>query len=217
MGHTRTRLVGLLVAVWIVVPVLLAVLRWPDYWEWIAPERTPMTWAQSVVLMLAGAGCLLTALVAGRAGERAGIWSLLGAGLLALGTDERFAFHESLGDDLFGSDGDSVPFLPWVAPGDFLLFVLAAVGLLLLVWVWWAVRADGAATVALAVGVVLSAGAVGMELIDSSTWSTAADRVHGSVQEVVELAGGLALLAMVALRLLGMLDAHLPGAEEEGE
>ena len=217
MRGARLRVVLGAVLVWALVPVVLAAAQWPSYWVWIAPELTPMTWVQSVALVLAAAGCAMVALVLGRAGGRRWIWPVLGAGFFALAIDERFALHERVRDGFLAPRGVSVPFLPWVAPGDFLIMAIALVGLVLLPSVWRAVRDDRPAAVVLVVGVVLAAVAVGMDSIDPSTWSVAAERVQQSLEEVIELGSGLALMTAVALRLLGLLDTHLSGpASTEG-
>lgn len=215
MGPRRWVVAGL-ATVWAVVPVLLAVGAWPRWWSWIAPEQTPMTWLQSVVLVLAAAGSLLLWHVLGRRGADRRAWLLLAAGFTALAFDERFAVHERIRDGVLAPRGVRVPVLPWVAPGDFLLLGVAVLGLLLLPVVWRAVRPDPGAARALAVGVALAVVAVAMDSIDPSTWSVGAERVQQSAEEVIELGSGLALLAAVVLRLLGVLDTLLdPAAARE--
>ena len=197
-----------LIALWAVVPLLLMAAQWPSWWSWIAPEQTPMTWLQSVVLVLAAAGSMLIAYILLLSGtRRATAWWVLAAGFGALAFDERFAIHERVRDRVLAPRGITVPFLPWVAPGDFLLVAVGLVGLTLLPTVWRAVRADPGARAALVVGVGLAVAAVAMDSIDPSTWTTEAERVQQTAEEMIELASGLALLAAVALRLLGLLDA----------
>jgi hypothetical protein len=206
--RARRRLVVALSAIWIMAPLLLMAARWPSWWSWIAPEQTPMTWLQSVVLVVAAAASLLVAYVLQLAGERkVTAWWVLAAGFGVLAFDERFAVHERVRDGVLAPRGVAVPFLPWVAAGDFLLLVAGLVGLALLPMVWRALRADRGALIALVVGVGLAVVAVGMDSIDPSTWTTQAERAEQTAEEVVELASGLALLAAVALRLLGLLDA----------
>lgn len=220
MSGTRTRLVLALTAVGVLAPLALAVARYPSWWAWIAMEATPMTWLQSVVLVVAAVGAGLVAHVlallhrpaAGPARSAARTWLLLAAGFGALAIDERFALHERLRDGVLAPRGITVPFLPWVAPGDFLILAVAAVGLAVLPMVWRAVRPDPAAGRALLLGVVLAAVAVASDSVDPSTWSVAGERVQQSLEEVVELASGLALLAAVWLRLLGLLEPVLATA-----
>jgi hypothetical protein len=192
-----------LLAAWLAVPLLLMAARWPSWWAWIAPEQTPMTWVQSVTLVLAAAGSLLVAHLR-RAG--ATVWWLMSAGFAVLAVDERFAVHERVRDGVLAPRGVRVPFLPWIAPGDFLLLLVGLVGLALLPVVWRAVRPDPGASVALIVGVGLAVIAVGMDSIDPSTWIVQAERVEQTAEEVIELGSGLALFAAVTLRLLGLLD-----------
>lgn len=198
-----------LTAVAVLTPPVLAAVRWPRWWTWIASEDTPMTWLQSVVLVLAAAGCALLVLVLRLAAARAGdirAWVLLSAGFAALAFDERFSVHERVRDGILAPRGIRIPLLTWVAPGDFLLLCVALVGLAALPIVWRAVRVDVGARTALAVGVALAAVAVSLDSIDPSTWSEGAERVQQSLEEVVELASALCFLAAVVLRLLTVLE-----------
>lgn len=206
----RKVLVVACAVLWVLAPVALAGARWPSWWAWIAPEQTPMTWLQSVVLILASAGCLLLVVVLGRSGApRVRIWLVFGAGLCLLALDERFAVHERVRDGYLAPRDVRVSFLPWVGPGDFLILGVAVVGLVALPFVWRAFAPDHAARAALVVGVVLAAVAVGADSIDPSRWSVGAERLEQTLEEVVELGSGLALACAVGLRLLGEL--HLLG------
>jgi hypothetical protein len=49
-------------------------------------------------------------------------------------------------------------------------------------------------------GVLLAVVAVGMDSIDPSTWGVSAERLEQSLEEVIELGSGLALLAAVLCR-----------------
>jgi hypothetical protein len=219
--RSRARLVLALTVVGLLAPVALAVARYPSWWAWIALESTPMTWLQSVALVVAAVGALLVAHVltllqratsATAAPSGARTWLLLAAGFGALAFDERFALHERVRDRILAPRGITVPFLPWVAPGDFLILAVAAVGLALLPMVWRAVRPDPAAGRALLLGVTLAVLAVASDSVDPSTWSVQGERIQQSLEEVVELASGLAFLAAVWLRLLGLLEPALAPA-----
>lgn len=210
MSAVRRRVVLALVLAAVAAPALLVAGGWPRWWLWIASEQTPMTWLQSVTLVLAGAAALLTSVVLGLAGVPARqrwVWGALGAGLGALALDERFALHERLRDGVLAPRGISVPLLTWVAPGDFVVMGIAVAGLLLLPRVWAAVATDPAARRALAVAVVLGLVAVGIDSVDPATWTVPQERLQQTCEEVVELASGLALLACTALRLLSAIAA----------
>jgi len=211
--RARRRLVIVAAAVALVAPALLAAARWPSWWTWIAPEQTPMTWLQSVTLVLAATGAVLIAHVVALGGtpRNAGALRLLAAGLAALAVDERFALHERLRDGVLAPRDVTVPFLPWVGPGDFLLLAVGLVGLAVLPLVWRAIGPDVGARRALLVGVALAAVAVGMDSIDPSLWTVSAERVQQTTEEIIELAGALALLCAVGLRLLGLLDTVAAG------
>ena len=210
-SRARQVLVVALVAAWLTLPPLLFVAQWPQWWSWIAPEQTPMTWLQSVVLVAAALGALLVAHLQHLTGERARAWWLMAAGFGALAVDERFALHERVRDGVLAPRGVTIPFLPWVAPGDFLVLLIGVVGLMLLPMVWHAVRDDAGARVALLLGVVLAVIAVGSDSIDPATWSVQEERVQQTAEEVIELGSALALLGCVGLRLLGLLGAAVKG------
>lgn len=210
MSSPRGRLVCSLAVVWLMVPAVLAAARWPRWWSWIAPESTPMTWLQSVVLVLAAAGSLMVAYVLRRATTAPALpWWLLAGGFSLLAMDERFSVHERVRDSILAPRGITMPFLPWVAPGDFLLMGVAVAGLVFLPMVWRAMTPAPLARRALLAGVLLALLAVGIDSIDPSTWSVGGERLQQSFEEVVELGSGLALLTSVLCRLLGLLDGHL--------
>ena len=217
LRRARRRTALGLVAAGVLAPAALAAARWPSYWLWIASEQTPMTWLQSVVLVLSAAAALTAGTVLGlrSASRRERLpWLVLTAGFLALAFDERFAIHERVRDTILAPRGVRVPFLPWVAPGDFLVMTVAVAGLVLLPLLLRALAPDHTARVLFLVGAGLACVAVGVDSIDPATWSIQAERLQQSLEEVVELAAGLCLLGAVVLRLLTMLaPAPLPAAE----
>jgi uncharacterized membrane protein YidH (DUF202 family) len=207
----RGLLVGLGVVA-VLAPLLLAAARWPRYWTWIASEQTPMTWLQSVVLVLASAAALLLAVLLRLRGDAAPArrpWQVLAVGFAALAVDERFALHERVRDGVLAPRGIRVPFLPWVAPGDFLVMGIAVTGLAVLPLVLRGLKGDRTARRLFLLGVGLAAVAVGTDSIDPATWSLEAERAQQSLEEVVELAAGLCLLGAVLLRLLSTLFAQV--------
>jgi hypothetical protein len=203
----RHIIVWIAVAVAVSAPLLLAAVRWPRWWTDIAPEQTPMTWLQSVVLVVAGLAAALAGIADNvRGGEHHRRWLILTAGLLTLAIDERFAIHERIRDGVLAPRGISIPFLPWVAPGDFLILGCAAIGLTLLPKIVPLLRPDPTATRALMLGVILAVIAVGTDSVDPATWTLAQERAQQSLEECIELASGLSLLAAILLRLLALMD-----------
>lgn len=210
------RITVLVAAITIVLaPTALALAQWPSWWEWIAKEQTPMTWLQSVVLVVAA---LLSALVgvavAARRAGPARPWLVLGAGLTVLALDERFALHERIRDRLLAPREISVPILSRVGPGDFLLMVVGLVGLVMLPVVLRGLATDRSARNAFVLGVLLSVVAVAMDSVDPAAMSLAAERLEQTAEESVELAAGVAFATALALRLLGLLDPVEPIAAD---
>lgn len=208
--RARTGLLGALLLTWLLVPGLLFAARYPTWWAWIAQEQVPMTWFQSVTLVVAGVLAALAWFVARLRDQRprAGL-AVLAVGFCVLAFDERFAIHERLRDGYLAPRDVRLPLLTWVAPGDFLLLIVGVVGLALLPLVVRSLRADRWATGLLVVGVALACVTVGMDSIDPHTWSVAAERVQQTLEEVIELGAGLAFLGAVVLHLLGQLTEHV--------
>lgn len=212
VARVRRGLLAGLGALAVLAPLLLAAVQWPRYWTWIASEQTPMTWLQSVVLVLASAAALLLAVLLRLRGDTTTErrpWQVLALGFAALAVDERFALHERVRDGVLAPRGISVPFLPWVAPGDFLVLVIGVVGLAVLPLVLRGLKGDLTARRLFLLGVGLAAVAVGADSIDPAAWSLETERVQQSLEEVVELAAGLCLLGAVLLRLLSTLFAQV--------
>jgi len=167
-----------------------------------------------VVLVLCAATCLLTAyLIRLASGPHTGVrrrdpvvaWGVLALGFAGLAFDERFSVHERIRDHILAPRGVRIPFLPWVAPGDFLLMLVAVAGLLVLPLVWRCFRGDRLAIALLGAGVLLALVAVGLDSIDPSSWTVGQERVQQSLEEVVELGSGLAFLGASVVRLLDLL------------
>lgn len=204
--RARVLLVLGLLVTWVSVPALLLAAQYPTWWVWIAQEQVPMTWFQSVTLVVAGVVAGLAWLVAWLAAlpHRLGL-AVLAVGFCGLAFDERFAIHERVRDGYLAPRDVRLPLLTWIAPGDFLLLLVGVVGLALLPLVVRSIAVDAWSLRLLAVGVVLSCVCIAMDSVDPATWSVGAERVQQTLEEVLELGAGLAFLGAVGVRLLGML------------
>ncbi len=203
----RRRVLVVLAAAWLVASVGLAAAGGGRWWRFVAPETSPMTWVQSVALVLAAAGAAQLAVAAAARGEqaRARTFIVLMGGFAGLALDERFALHERLRDRVLAPRGVGPGLLPWVAPGDVVLLVVAAAGLVALRWVVRALREDRGAHRALWTGVALSVLAVAADSVDPARWGLAGERLEQTLEEVVELAAGLSFVAAVTLPLITLL------------
>lgn len=207
----RVGLVGVPVAAGVYV-LLLAAARWPEYWAWIAREQTPMTWLSSMMLLASAAAALLMVATLRLRGSRRGPggmrpWLLVAAGFGFLGLDERFALHERVRDGFLAPRDMSLPFLPWMAPGDFVLLAYAGVGLALLPILLRAFTGDRRARGLFLAGVVLAAGAVAGDSFDVGAMSTMTEIRVQTAEEIVELASATCFLLAAWLRLVHVLDA----------
>lgn len=207
-SRIRLLVVATAIVVAVVIPGLLFVGRYPEWWMWIALEQTPMTWFQSVTLVLAAATSGLAWFVCRLADRtpRTG-YAVLAAGFAWLAFDERFAIHERVRDGYLAPRDVRMPLLTWIAPGDFIILLVGLVGLALIPLVVRSLGRDRWALTALGVGVVLACVAVGMDSIDPSTWSVDAERIEQTLEECIEFAAGLSFLTAITLRLLDLLTS----------
>jgi hypothetical protein len=206
---------GLLAAV--VVGLLAG--PWPRWWLWIAPEQTPMTWLQSMLLVLCGFVCLLLAAHGWLAGDDEPhpqrMFLCLAAGFAWLALDERFALHERARDRVLAPRGLEVPLLAWVGPGDFVLIGYAVAGLAVLRGVLRALRSDPRARRLFVAGVVCAVIVVAVDSVDVRSMSRGVERTEQTVEEIVELASDtlflLALLTLHARQITGHSDSVRAG------
>jgi len=199
----------LLRRIYVAVPVTFAsasvalfAAGWPRWWRYLAPEESPMTWLQSVVLALCCAVAGLAAAQLWLLGRGSTPYLLLGGGFAWLALDERFTIHERVRDNILAPRGIRAPLLTWVGPGDFILLAYAVVGLFVLWRVIPVLREVPRARMLFLAGVLCAAVAVGADSIDPARYSVSGERLEQTVEEVVELTSGvLFLLAMVTVHI----------------
>lgn len=208
VSRSRTRLVALLILLAIAAPAGMAAARYPRYWLWIALEETPMTWLQTVLLVLAAAAAGLVAVIG-----RLRSWSAtarfpyaaLALGFTYLALDDRFALHERLRDRVLAPHDVHIPGLTFLAPGDIQMLLMAVAGLILLPFVLRALRADRLALVLFILGAITAAISIGMDSIDPSTMPLDVERLEQTAEECLELLADCFFLASLGVRLLGLL------------
>lgn len=208
VAHTRVRLVALLLLLAVAAPAALAAARYPKYWAWIALEGTPMTWLQTVLLVLAAAAAAVIALIGRlRSWPRTARWpyAALSPAFVYLALDDRFALHERLRDRVLAPHDVGIPGLTFLAPGDIPLVLTAVAGLVFLPFILRALRADRLALVLFLLGAVTAAVSIGMDSIDPATMPIDVERFAQTAEECLELLADCFVLAALGVRLLGLL------------
>ncbi|MBK6885706.1 MAG: hypothetical protein IPH03_04110 [Tetrasphaera sp.] len=208
VAHTRVRLVALLLLLAVAAPAALAAARYPKYWAWIALEGTPMTWLQTVLLVLAAAAAAVIALIGRlRSWPRTARWpyAALSPAFVCVALDDRFGLHERLSERVLGPHGVRPPGLTFLAPGDIPLVLMAGAGLLVLPFILRALRTDRLALVLFALGALTAAVSVWMGSIDPSTVPIDVERFERTAEECLELLADCFVLAALGVRLLGLL------------
>ncbi len=122
---------------------------WPMWWVNINYEKGALTWFSSIQLWTIAIVSLHLALR-----HQARIWYAMAFGFFLFSFDERFQFHERL-RDLFLKPHGIGTHLPGIHPGDFLLLVVAGVGLGLSKFLWKELEKKGRVFFAIGVSVAL--------------------------------------------------------------
>lgn len=190
------------------VVTLLALAAWPEWWRLVAPERSPMTWFESLLLFCCFAAALVASLLRHLAGDRrtGRWWLVLAAGFLCLTLDERFALHERLRDGLLAPRGIDLPVFFWTSPGDYMLLLVLLAGLVLLPRFLRLFAAQSRARWLFIAAVGVSALAVGLDSLNFHAWSVDTLRAEQFIEECLETAGMLLFLHALLLVNLHELE-----------
>lgn len=209
ISRARRRLVLGLIVIAAVVPALLAVAKAPRYWEWIALELTPMTWVQTVLLMLTAVGAAAVAIAERVRGVAASVrrpYWLLALGFVYLAVDDRFAIHERIRDGYLAPRDVSLPGLGFLAPGDVQMILMGLAGLLVLPLVLRALRRDRMALRLFVAGVAAAALSLAVDAVDPESMSLATERLVQTSEEVIELLAACLFCGAIGVRVLALLD-----------
>ncbi|MCK4257711.1 MAG: hypothetical protein KAX49_01965 [Halanaerobiales bacterium] len=175
---------------------LLIIGNWPNWWEGIIFERSPMTWFESILLFscfLISLGCLLFSILEEQ-NRKSRLWSLLVLGFGYLTLDERFALHERIRDSFLSPKGIKIPVFFWTAAGDFILLIFLIIGLILLPRVLKLFKDRKSAYVCFIIGIVISAAAILMDSLNFHEMSIQALRIEQFIEELLETTGMLLFL-----------------------
>ncbi len=183
---------ALLLVLWLTVlgfMLLMVVAAWPQYWKFVAAETTPLTWLESVLLVLTsfvtGLIAFLEAIAVGKSSRKIVLgWIALTTAFAWLALDERFALHERIRDRFLKPTGFKL--LPWMEAGDLLIPVYMVCGLAAVWGIWKLIGNCWGARLFLMIGIVISAIAVGMDTIDIRSLNKGTERLLQSVEEGLE-------------------------------
>lgn len=181
----------LLLALWLIVAGFLLLLLgagWPQYWRFIAAETTPLTWLESVLLLLTAFVAGLIAYIEGLAGQKSRRvvqgWIAIALAFAWLALDERFAIHERLRDQWLKPTG--IKLLPWMEAGDWVIPLYMLCGLAAVWSIWRLLGKDRATRQFFVAALLLAACAVLMDTIDIRRLDKGMERLLQSVEEGIE-------------------------------
>lgn len=171
----------------------LIIAKWPRWWEWIVFERTPMTWFESILLYTCSFLCFLCAILSNLKNDPKDIkwWLILGISFFYLTFDERFAIHERIRDNFLAVNDINLPFVSWVAPGDFILLVFMILGLAFLPWILKLFRKRKIALILFIIGIIISGIAVILDSFNIHKLSLESQRLEQTIEEIIETFGML--------------------------
>lgn len=176
----------------------LFIAQWPQWWKWIIFERTPMTWLESVLLVLTGFTAFLNSFIAHYQQEKNlfWLWFLFGTGFIGLALDERFAIHERIRDSILAPRNIK---LPWTSPGDIALLLIMIGGLLLLPRFLKLFHNNSTAKKSLLIGVGLTIVAVISDSFDVHGLSLSFQRWLQFFEELLETSAQICFFTAVFL------------------
>jgi hypothetical protein len=168
--------------------LILILVRFPEYWKWIASEDTPMTTLEVAVMYTTALVCWACAgwQYLDFNSVKSSRWFVLGAGFLWLALDDRFAIHERVRDGFLAPRHIALPFLP-IAAGDFILLLYMLMGLLLLRWVMPILAEHSELRKKFLAGVIVAAAAVILDAYNIEQLDIQAQRLEQTIEEILEL------------------------------
>ncbi|MXQ53570.1 hypothetical protein [Shimazuella alba] len=106
--------------------------KWPNWWEWTVPERSPMTWLQSLLLFSNALAASILVIWNYLQSDKSKMfwWALLALGFAYLMLDERFAIHERIRDLYLAPNQIKIPVFFWTSDGDFILLLYGLIAML---------------------------------------------------------------------------------------
>jgi hypothetical protein len=210
----------LLLALWLAVigfMLLMVVAAWPQYWRFVAAETTPLTWLESVLLILTSFVTGLIAFleaIAGKSARKVFLgWIALTAAFAWLSLDERFALHERVRDRFLKPTG--MKLLPWMEAGDLLIPFYMLCGLAATWGIWKLIGSRRGARLFLVSGIILSAVAVSMDTIDIRSLNVGTERILQSVEEGLETLAMTSFLSAFLCVWVGKIRSLLPAVKED--
>jgi len=192
---------------------IFLIAAWPNWWEPVVYERSPMTWLQSVLLLLCSISAFLCAGLCKLEGNtrKTLLWSGIGLFFLFLTLDERFMFHENLRDTFFAPRGIRMPPFYWTSPGDFVPLLYAVLGLAGLPLVFHLFKERRSCLILLLTAVLLGLVIIVTDSINTAHMSRQARTIEQFVEEIVETASMVmflnAFFLMSACYLGQLIDA----------
>ena len=168
--------------------VFIVIVQWPNWWMWVVFELTPMTWLESTILYtcaMIAFGCFILSFLY-KENNKAKLWALLSFAFFYLSFDERFAIHERIRDKILAPNNIRIPFLFWIAPGDFILLIFLVIGIFIVPQVLGLFKVRKLAYYCFLIGVGLSAAVVIVDSIEVKQMSVEFQRLEQFVEEIVE-------------------------------
>lgn len=174
--------------------LLLVLVKMPNYYKWIIPEDSPMTWLESVLLyscFLLGVGNFLVQLFQNLKEKNSSnrhliAWSIFSLGFLYLCLDERFTIHERIRDLILSPRKIKLFVFFWTAPGDFILLLLLSLGLFILAKFWKALVHDKSTAILLGSAIFAAIFATLFDSFSFHNCSIEMQRLQQFIEEIFE-------------------------------
>lgn len=184
--------------------VLLTVLNsWPNWWEGIILEHSPMTWFESILLcscFFICLGCILLNILTDDS-QGIKIWTILSLGFGYLTLDERLSLHERIRDNLLAPRKVNLTIFPWTSDGDYVLLVFLLIGLLFLPLIFKLIKQRKSSFILFILALIFSASAILLDSFNFHQSNITFARMMMTLEELLETTGMLLFLNSLFLLL----------------
>ncbi len=180
--------------------LLLVLWNWPNWWQRITYELSPLTWFSSVQLILIAVCCLLLALlcrvpISGvrLAKEQRLVWLLLSGTFVLFSLDERFQIRVHLHEAAPAPAGTTAG-IPGIGIGEIPILLVAAGGIFVAYRLFLYFDGDPATRIWLVAGVVTALASTLIDVADLSARGEIVQRNQQFIEEILETLGQMGLL-----------------------
>lgn len=175
------------------VILMLILVRWPQWWEFVIPEMSPLSFLETFLLIAVALTGLWAAILCYLKKDMKSfkLWIVFGLGFIYLSADENLAIHEQVRSEIILPNHIKIPLFFWAREGDFIMLSLLIIGLLLGVRLYRIFRERKLACRFFILGMFFSVTAVLLDSFSYDDYGIDIRLLEQFGEEIIETAGML--------------------------